>query len=76
MDEEGVVIPWDVLSEEALRGVIENFVTLEGTEYGFEEVDLETKVADVRRQLERGEVVVVFDPKSETAGLVRKDALR
>lgn len=76
MSEEGVVVPWEHLSEEALRGVIENFVTLEGTEYGFEEVDLETKVADVRRQLERGEVVVVFDPKSETAGLVRKDALR
>lgn len=69
-DETGVVVPWEQLSETALRGVIEEFVTREGTEYGFDEVDLETKVAQVRRQLERGEVVVVFDAKSESVGLV------
>lgn len=74
-DAGGVVVPWDRLSAAALRGVIEDFVTLEGTEYGLEDVDLETKVAQVRRQLERGEIVVVFDPKSETVGLVRADAL-
>lgn len=76
MTEAGVVVPWDRLSETALRGVIEDFVTLEGTEYGFHDVELETKVAEVRRQLERGEVLVVFDPKSETVGLVRKTDLR
>lgn len=67
----GVVVPWDQLSEPALRGVIEEFVTREGTEYGLDEVELETKVAQVRRQLERGEIAVVFDAKSETVGLVQ-----
>jgi uncharacterized protein YheU (UPF0270 family) len=71
-DPSGVVVPWDLLSEPALRGVIEEFVTREGTEYGLDEVELETKVAQVRRQLERGEIVVVFDAKTETVGLVQK----
>ena len=57
-------IPYTALSEEALRGVIEEFITREGTEYG-PEVPLETKVDQVRRQLERGLAGIVFDPESE-----------
>ncbi|MCC6874326.1 MAG: YheU family protein [Sandaracinaceae bacterium] len=72
----GVVVPWDRLSPEAQRGVLEDFVTREGTEYGLEDVDLETKIAQVRRQVEDGEVVVVFDPRSESVGLVRAVDLR
>lgn len=71
-DPAGVVVPWEQLSEVALRGVIEEFVTREGTEYGLDDIDLETKVVEVRRQLERGEIAVVFDVKSETVGLVPK----
>ena len=70
-DDAGIVVPWDQLSATALRGVIEEFVTREGTEYGLDEVELETKVAQVRRQLERGEVAVVFDAKTESVGLVQ-----
>jgi uncharacterized protein YheU (UPF0270 family) len=69
-------VPWERLSAQALRGVIEEFVTREGTEYGFSEVPLETKVAQVKRQLEREEVVLLFDAKTQTVNLVRADALR
>lgn len=65
-------VPWRELSAEALQGVIEEFVTREGTEYGWQDVDLGTKVAQVRRQLERGEVTLFFDPVSESCQLLTR----
>ena len=38
-----MVIPWTSLSEDALRGVIEEFITREGTEYGLVEQELSVK---------------------------------
>ena len=74
--ESGIVIPWERLSEGALRGVIEEFVTREGTEYGDHDVSLDDKVRDVQRQLERREVVVLFDVKTEAVNLVRAREVR
>jgi len=72
----GLVVPWEKLSADALRGVIEEFITREGTEYGADEVALERKLAQVQRQLEGGEVVVLFDASAETVNLVRAAELR
>jgi len=74
MDDESeseIQVPWDRLSAAAQRGVIEEFVTREGTEYGAVDVALETKVEQVRKQLEKGEVVVLFDHKTQTVNLRR-----
>jgi hypothetical protein len=38
----GLIIPFQDLSPEALRGVVEEFVTRDGTDYGEFEVSLET----------------------------------
>jgi uncharacterized protein YheU (UPF0270 family) len=54
------------LSRDALRALVEEFVTRDGTDYGAVERSLDAKVADVLRQLDRGEVRIVFDPESET----------
>jgi hypothetical protein len=70
-----IIVPPDRLSPEALRGVIVEFVTREGTDYGHVEVPLSTKIAQVRRQLEAGEIVLLFDAKSETINLVAKREL-
>ena len=67
---EGIEVPADQLSPETLRALVEEFVTRDGTDYGAVERGLESKVADVMRQLERGEVRIVFDPDSETITLV------
>jgi uncharacterized protein YheU (UPF0270 family) len=67
---EDVVVPWERLSGDALRGVIEEYVTREGTDYGHTEVSLADKVAAVRRQLTNGEVVVLFDGKTKTVDLL------
>lgn len=67
---EPIVIPYRELSETALRGVLESFVLREGTDYGEREVSLEQKVAQVLRQLERGEAQIVFDTVLESIDIV------
>ena len=69
-------IPWRELSAAALQGVIEEFVTREGTEYGLRDVDLATKVAQVRRQLERGEIRLFFDGETSSCHLVTRAELQ
>jgi uncharacterized protein len=53
-----------------LRGVLESFVLREGTEYGERDVSLDQKVAQVTRQLQRGEAQIVFDPETESIDIV------
>jgi hypothetical protein len=65
-----VEVPQGSLSDAALRAVIESFVNREGTDYGARERSFEEKVADVRRQLERGEARIVFDPETESVNIV------
>ena len=60
---------------ETLRAVIERFVMREGTDYGARDVlPLESKVKSVMRQLERGDVVVVFDPATGSTNIVPADS--
>ena len=67
-----IEIPLDTLSPDALAGVIDNFIQREGTDYGAHETEYETKVKHVRRQLEKGDVKIVFDPESESVTLLTK----
>lgn len=70
-----MIIPHDQLSPDTLQGLIEEFITRDGTDYGEYEVSLASKVEQVKRQLIRGEVVIVFDPASESVSLLtRQDA--
>ena len=68
-------VPYESLSKAALRGVIEEFVSREGTDYGAEH-SLDDKVADVMRQLRRGLVHIVFDPASETVSILPTDKMK
>lgn len=69
-----VEIPYGNLSPDALRGIVEEFVTRDGTDYGAEEKTLEEKTAQVINQIKAGKVVIRFDPKTETCGLFPADA--
>ena len=68
--EPAIEIPHTELSADALRGVVEAFVLREGTEYGEQDVPFQTKVLQVRRQLERREAEIVFDQNTETIDIV------
>lgn len=67
---QGMEIPLDALTDEALAGVIESFVLREGTDYGHGDFSLERKCAAVRRQLERGEARLVFDERTQSPNIV------
>ena len=69
-------IPVEALSPQALDGLIEEFVTREGTDYGAEERTLDDKKDAVRRQLDSGDVAIVFDPETQTSNIILKDELR
>ena len=64
------------LSTAALQGIIEAFVLQEGTEYGEREYVLSDKVAAVRAQLGRGEVVILYDPESRECFLTPRGGAR
>ncbi len=66
-------IPYDQLNPETLHGVIEEFVTRDGTDYGDIEASLETKTSQVLGQLKSGNAVIVFDQETETCNILRSD---
>jgi len=65
-----VKIPIDQLSPEALDGVIEEFVSRNGTDYGMTDVPLETKMQQVKRQLKAGQSVLVYDEAMQTCNIL------
>ena len=62
-------IPFQELAVETLTAIIEEFISREGTDYGAHETSLEKKVQQVMSQLKRGEIVVTFDPESQSCDL-------
>jgi uncharacterized protein YheU (UPF0270 family) len=71
-----VEVPWDQVPAETLAALIEEFVTRDGTDYGASEVAVSSKVSQVREQLRRGEVLIVFDSASETVNLLTRREFR
>jgi len=71
-----VVIPFEQLSAEALNGLLEAYVAREGTDYGHgQALTLSQKTAQVRRQLEEGKAVIVFDPVLQSCNIIPKHTL-
>jgi uncharacterized protein YheU (UPF0270 family) len=69
-DRRGTELSPDQLSPEALRGLIEEFVTRAGTDYGAVERSVEEKITQVSAQLASGEARLVFDPDTQTTNIV------
>lgn len=72
---DAMIIPHRQLSPEALQGLIEDFVTRDWTDYGESGASLETKVAQVRRQLNDGSAVIVFDSEAGGVAIVPRNQL-
>ena len=73
-EEQGVEVPYTMLAPDTLETLIREFVLREGTDYGAVEASLERKVNDIHRQLQRGELKIVFDITSETGSIVSLSA--
>jgi hypothetical protein len=67
------LIPVNKLSAKALQGVIEEFISRSGTDYGAIEASLETSIRQVRAKLKNGSAVLVFDDETETTNIYLAD---
>jgi uncharacterized protein YheU (UPF0270 family) len=67
-----IEIPLDRLSPELLSGIIEEFIQREGTDYGVNEVSLDDKIQQVKKQIQQGDVVITFDQQTETCNLLTR----
>jgi uncharacterized protein YheU (UPF0270 family) len=61
-----MLIPHSQLSPTALRAVVEEFVTRDGTDY----TSVERRIEAVLRHLESGKVEVHFDNETKTCNIV------
>jgi uncharacterized protein YheU (UPF0270 family) len=71
-----IEIPIAQLEPATLRNIVADLVTRDGTDYGAQEWTHEQKAAALMRQLERGAARLVFDPETETIGLMTEEELR
>lgn len=67
-----VEISPSALSAEALQGILESFILREGTDYGVNELSLEKKVENLKRKLDRKDILLVFDPNTESITFLTK----
>jgi uncharacterized protein YheU (UPF0270 family) len=67
------IIPVNKLSAKALQGVIEEFISRNGTDYGAMESSLETNIRQVKSKLKNGSAVLVFDDETETTNIFLAD---
>ena len=71
-----IEVPFEELDPSTLLSVIEAFILREGTNYGANEVSLETQVKQIRGQLGNRSIKLVFDPVSETCTLLTEKQFR
>ncbi len=67
-----IEIPAERLPSETLSAVIEEYVLREGTDYGVQEISLQSKIKQVQGQLTRGDVLITFDPVTESCTLLTR----
>ena len=70
-DEAGVIeIPYKTLSADALAGIVQEFASRDGTDYGEFECSLADKISQVESQLKTGYLTLLFDPVSQSCQIV------
>jgi hypothetical protein len=67
-----IEIPAERLPSETLSAVIEEYVLRVGTDYGVQEISLQSKIKQVQGQLARGDVLITFDPVTESCTLLTR----
>ncbi|CAK4070675.1 YheU family protein [Vibrio sp. MarTm2] len=68
-----MIVPWQDIAPETLENLIREFVLREGTDYGAVEVSLQSKIDQIKKQLESGDAVVVFSELHETVDIQLKN---
>ncbi|UJJ32124.1 YheU family protein [Halopseudomonas maritima] len=69
-----MLIPYQMLEPTTLDALLEDFVTRDGTDNGYED-SLERRVLQVRRILEKGDVLIVFHPDTGDTSLAHRHSI-
>ncbi|MFC0322747.1 YheU family protein [Gallibacterium melopsittaci] len=67
-----MIIPWEQLSETALRNIVQSFILREGTDYGVRELSLAEKETRLLKQIKSGKVVIVWSELHQSLDLKEK----
>ena len=76
MNEDGVIIPHGKLKPGVLHGLIEEFVTRDGTDTGYAKKSLQNDVEAVKRQLRQKKAFIVYDETTRTCNIVHGEDLK
>ncbi|EEX94989.1 hypothetical protein VIOR3934_11617 [Vibrio orientalis CIP 102891 = ATCC 33934] len=68
-----MIVPWQQIDPDTLDNLIKEFVLREGTDYGTVEISLQSKIDQIKKQLESGDAVVVFSELHETVDIQLKN---
>lgn len=71
-----LLIPYQQLSADTLQALIEAFVLREGTEYGEQDISLDEKVDQVKRQLQADQLVILYSELHESVDIITKQQWR
>jgi len=67
-----MIIPHEQINPDTLKRLIEEFVTRDGTDYGWNDTPLATKISQVLQQVKQGSVVIVYDSELQSCNLLPK----
>ena len=70
MKDRFVEVPYEQIDPETLRGLVEEFITRDGTFYGKKEMSMDQKVDMVIGQLKAREAVITWDRYIQTSNIV------
>jgi len=70
-----MIVPYNELSAEALQALVEDFVTRDGTDYGWEEMSMEEKVGHLLTLLKSGNLLISYNEETRSCGLVTRETL-
>ncbi|MCP4756682.1 MAG: YheU family protein [Proteobacteria bacterium] len=71
-----VEVPYNRIDPAALRALIEEYISRDGTFYGRIELSMDQKVDMVLKQLRSGDAIITWDLDSQTGSVVLKDDLK
>ncbi|MCB1698094.1 MAG: YheU family protein [Pseudomonadales bacterium] len=71
-----VEVPPQRLQADVLQALLEEYASRDGTDYGARELSLEQKVASLRAQMARGDLLIVYEVDGEHWDLLPREAAR
>lgn len=68
-----VEVPLDRIAPDTRTALLEEYASRDGTDYGEQETTLATRVEQLLRQLQCGDLVLLYDVEAETWDILSKE---